>query len=125
MNWEQRKVYVISLIIIKEIVHSNENSKSKRNLTVKYHLEVNNKQLPVCKKMFLSTLGIGEWQVLNWMKNGTENGIVKKAKPDKTKKNTKKDNQTKLLHVKNFLSKLPKLEAHYSRKSSSKLYLVV
>lgn len=39
---------------------------------------VNNKRLLVCKQMFLSTLSLGESQVLNWVRKSSDFGVLKK-----------------------------------------------
>lgn len=72
--------------------------------------------------MFLNTLGVCEWQVLNWIKRSNDTGIIKKSKPKNSRKNYKLD-QFKKAHVNKYLTDLPKLESHYCRKDSAKLYL--
>ncbi|GLV46769.1 hypothetical protein CBL_21438, partial [Carabus blaptoides fortunei] len=48
---------------------------SRKNYTLKYHLKIENGLMPVCKKMFSSTLHLGEWTIANWVKKSTT-GIV-------------------------------------------------
>lgn len=45
-----------------------EESRSRRALSYKNFLKVNYENIRVCKSTFISTLGIGEWMVLNWLK---------------------------------------------------------
>lgn len=78
LNWDQRQSYVTSLVT-KEIISRKDNSKqSRRNFTFQYYLLVNNRRLLVCKKMFLNTLSLGEFQVLNWVKKSNDFGLKKK-----------------------------------------------
>ncbi|CAH1987326.1 unnamed protein product [Acanthoscelides obtectus] len=79
--------------------------------TKKYH---------VCKKMFLATLGIGERCVREWVLNkclpnmelGIEPALVEPPQDSECTKN-----------VNQFLDSLPKVESHYCRASTRKLYL--
>lgn len=60
--------------------------------------------------MFLSTLGLGEWQVFSWIKKGTENGIVKKAKSNKTKKKKiQKRQSNKMITGSKFFQQITKI----------------
>lgn len=67
LNWDQKQPYVIFLVT-KKVIPRKENSKKSRRFTLQYHLMVDNKRLLVCKKIFLSTLSLDEYQVLNWVK---------------------------------------------------------
>lgn len=84
----------------------------------------NGEKIRVCKKMFLSTLGIGERTVIEWknFSSKSENLEINQDTPDKNMIGTKGlSNRTNLL--KEFLRDLPKIESHYCRAQSSKLYL--
>lgn len=122
LTWAQRRQYVVSLVDKDKINRSDDNFESRRSCSLKYHLLIKNQRLQVCKKMFLNTIGVGEWQVLNWVKKRNDNGILKTPKIKNTRKNSKIDNLKKA-HVRKFLTNLPKLESHYCRKQSAKLYL--
>lgn len=67
MNWAQRKQYVAGQVDCDPVERSRAvGSQSRRSVSLRYHLMVDGKRKQVCKNMFLSTLGIGEWSVLNW-----------------------------------------------------------
>lgn len=128
-------------------------SGDRRTMSLHYHLIVDGSQKEVCKKTFLNTFAIGEWAVRNWVMNsehgmsGRPNTTVKEATTesnpnevigqpstertnDKNTRNltspkaaiTKGKTENKLFAV-DFLNKLPKMESHYCRKDTSKLYL--
>lgn len=62
-----KEKYFINLIGIhatKEKISTTEIS--RRGTTLKYHLKVEDKLIPVCKKMFMSTLSLKERSVLSW-----------------------------------------------------------
>lgn len=86
MNWAQRKLYVAEQVDCDPVERSRAvGLQSRRSVSLRYHLLVDSKRKQVCKNMFLSTLGIGEWSVLNWAQKGatkksesTENKLEKK-----------------------------------------------
>lgn len=72
--------------------------------------------------MFLSTLCIGEWSVNNWMKQKElSNEEIKEL--DENKNTHIKKASVEKIFLQDFLTRLPKLESHYCRKDSKKLYL--
>lgn len=90
----------------------------------------------VCKSLLLNTLAIGSWTAQNWQQettgdtdtdevNDPEDGMVLEnnqdevtvSAPKKTRKSTETEN------LEDFFSTLPKVESHYCRKSSAKLYI--
>ena len=74
MDWDQRKIYVVSLADMVDVKRKMSDSK-RRQYPVKYHLKKGDTKLQVCKNMFLSTLTLCEWAVQNWLKKG-EDGMV-------------------------------------------------
>ncbi|XP_072386755.1 uncharacterized protein [Diabrotica undecimpunctata] len=114
MDWRQRKIFVCTLVNKQPTTQKRTQNKSRRNLSLFYHLKIDNTVIPVCKKMFLSTLGLGEWSVQNWVKTSCDSGIPKvttttfptKIKPVNIERRNK---------VKAFLEKLPKMPSHYCR----------
>lgn len=125
--WDQRKVY-INLLVKKESTKRQRNRKneaiSRRSFTWTYFLKKRNEEnLRVCKKMFLNTLGLNERTVIDW-KNETSD--------EQKNENEETDNEINLIEVdaksrreilKEFFNTLPKVESHYCRARSSKLYL--
>lgn len=88
-----------------------------------FYLKKDNRKR-VCKTMFLRTLALEEWTVQNWLKT---HEATLKAPPSKTscglvaKRAYRKCEERAFLQE--FLHKLPKVESHYCRKDTSKLYL--
>lgn len=120
MNWPQRKVYVAGLVDCDPVERTRAPwTQSRRSVSMRYHLIGDGNRKQVCKKMFLSTLGIGEWSVLNWAQNASQQ--------DNSEENTKKRMQRKSrkasehIFLKEFLDSLPKVLSCGT--SISKLYL--
>ncbi|CAG9763604.1 unnamed protein product [Ceutorhynchus assimilis] len=119
-TWEQKKVYVMNLVSKKEKERQRTDAEvSRRNESMFYSLNIGDRNVQVCKKMFLGTLGLKEWMVSNWVNNSTYG----------TEKTTSKRNSARLVNeesvefLKSFLDNLPKLPSHYCRKETKKLYL--
>ncbi len=124
MNWAQRKTYVAGLVDCDPVERTRAPwTQSRRSVSMRYHLiadgEADRKQ--VCKKMFLSTLGIGEWSVLNWAQNVSEQD----SSEENAKKQTQRKSRKASEHVflKEFLESLPKVPSYCCGTSISKLYL--
>uniref|UniRef100_A0A6P7FRH8 Uncharacterized protein LOC114331901 n=1 Tax=Diabrotica virgifera virgifera TaxID=50390 RepID=A0A6P7FRH8_DIAVI len=67
--------------------------------------------------MFLNTLGVKDWVIKKWAKIGPEENVTVQ-----THQNSGNNNHgVKQLQI--FFDSLPKLESHYCRATSSKLYL--
>ena len=87
MTWEQRKVYVCSLVSIKDVVRRRQpQERSRRNNTLNYHLTINGETLRVCKGFFLGTIAMNEWSIRKWSLMGYEDNTVTPKK--KVEQNT-------------------------------------
>ncbi|CAG7728675.1 unnamed protein product [Allacma fusca] len=114
MNWEQRKIYVRSLISMKPVKAHTKNSEAFRSDVVYYHLRSpydEDTLLRVCKPFFLSTFGVGKQMVVHWCKGSTKSDSSRKESSDASEP---------VIFAQHFLSLLPK---HYCQKSLSKLFL--
>lgn len=59
---------------------------SRRSHTFEYYLKSNKtEKLPVCKKIFLGTLGVKDNMVQNWIKNTYSNGLRRKNNSKNTR----------------------------------------
>lgn len=89
---------------------------SRRSASIFCHLVVNGRRLRVCQRMFLSTLGIGQWSFLKWV------GRRRKSpeQPNRVRVRAGTEGQE---FLKTFLLNLPKIPSHYCRSSSTKMYL--
>src|SRR5262249_21206419 len=68
-------------------------------------------------------LCIGEASVLSWINEACD--INQVARTDRRGRKAKEDSSAKLKHVTDFLDKIPKMESHYCRQSTSKEYFEV
>jgi hypothetical protein len=119
LDWDQKKTYVSGLVRKTETAVPKK-GKSRRIATYEYFLRsTDGERKQVCKTMFLSTLGIGEWTVHRWTTDGGDSGthqssIHKQRNPIPAHKKQLTEE---------FVNSLPKLPSHYCRKDSEKLYL--
>lgn len=122
MSWEQRKVFVAATVKVCDRKRPDKDN-SRRSITLKYHLILNNTHLPVCKLMYLNTLSLGEWSVRSWTLSAN-NGMVKSAEVEVSLRPKREDifkEDRKFLEE--FLTHLNKLPSHYCRKDTDQLYL--
>lgn len=123
LSWEGKRTWVQQTVLQKDIARrSCSGNNDRRQHTFKYNLNVNGNNLKVCKKMYLGTLDIGEWSAHNWAKVAERN-VPEECPTPKRNVNVKAIEEIARNNVKEFLQILPKLESHYCRKSTSKLYL--
>ncbi|CAC5412573.1 unnamed protein product [Mytilus coruscus] len=117
--WEKKKVFVCNLVEKHDVKQRTTVDASRRKFSYSYFLTKNGSKLPVCKSMFLSTLGIGEKMMYEWILN-SKNGIPHKSN---VKRRAKQYDIDRKQYAKSFIERLPKLPSHYCRASSSKVYL--
>lgn len=123
MSWDMKKVFVSSLVKTVPTRRPQE-ADSRRLQTLEYFLKRNGDNIRVCKKMFLSTLDLNEWMVKNWVV-AADNSKLKDSKDISmpTKKRMPAELKIRINTLETFLNDLPKLESHYCRSSSNRLYL--
>ncbi|CAH0719103.1 unnamed protein product, partial [Brenthis ino] len=68
--------------------------------------------------MYLHTFDIGEWTVHNWSRS-----VPHKVHTKNRNSTVKEQEEEGRKHLREYLNMLPKLESHYCRKSTTKLYL--
>ncbi|CAH1953979.1 unnamed protein product [Acanthoscelides obtectus] len=120
LSWDQRKVYVCNLVSRQETSRKTKDENSRRSCSLYYSLNVGDKLIPVCKKMFLGTLGLGEWSVKSWVETSHYGTPSSGAETNSRRLPRKSQNDS---FITTFLEKLPKLPSHYCRKDTTKLYL--
>ena len=123
MNWDEKKVYCNSLVEVRTVGRRTSEGESRRNVSYRYFLRKSQERVCVCKNMFLSTLGVGERTVYEWIKN-TKSGIPDKPNKSSKKSEARRERDHELREsVTQYLAQLPKMESHYCRASTSKIYL--
>ncbi|CAL8079781.1 unnamed protein product [Orchesella dallaii] len=115
LDWGQKRAYVISMVDDQKVERRGTGSNSRRKETFNYYLKLDGQKRKVCRLMFLNTLGLGKWQVREWVLHKQSNRKPRKSLPYKV--------SGKKASAKEFLDRLPKLPSHYCRQSTSKLYL--
>lgn len=98
LDWKGKKKYVRSLVDSvppkrRRVKHKGE--VSRKGDSKVYHLIIEEKRMPVCRSMFLSTFGIKEAMVRTW--------LVKEDIPKKPKK------PIKTINVESYIDSLPKI----------------
>lgn len=126
LTWNEKKIYVSSRVIKKKTKrarHRKNENDSRRDYSLQYFVDKQHERIRVCKTMFSNTLGMSGRTISIWVRDDRE------ATKEKANKETKTDNgrhlksAEKRLGVQDFFNHLPKLESHYCRKSTTKLYL--
>ena len=120
MSWDERKVFVANNVeqVTKKRKRTDAET-SRRSMSYTYYLKLDDCRSRVCKEMFLATLNLGEWSVKSWLQNSSE-GM---STASKNRRRPQKPESDEHKGISEFLQSLPKLESHYCRASTSKLYL--
>lgn len=122
LSWEERKVYVANLVSKQETIRKtkSDNNPSRRSSSLFYRLNLGQETVPVCKNMFLKTLGLKEWSVKSWVEK-SQYGVLPNVTQSDQRFSPRTTENDKTIST--FLEKLPKLPSHYCRKDTKKLYL--
>lgn len=113
-------------MLVRELVQEKETQKktgTRRTKTLVYYLynETSQQREQVCKHMLLNTLDIGEWSAANWARRLDNNNNNEGEDSDEPLPESRVSREKFVLQE--FFDALPKLESHYCRKDTSKLYL--
>lgn len=119
LTWDMKRTYISNLVDSVAAKRKKENS--RRNDTLVYSLKKGKEKVRVCKKMFLSTLGVKEWTVRECSKK--QFGIHIADGDNSFNKRARNVSKEKKALLQQFLDELPKMPSHYCRSSTSKLYL--
>lgn len=124
LTWGEKKTYINNLVVslpTKRYRDRRNADVSKRLQSLIYYLRVKDNNIRVCRTMFLNTLNVGRWSILQW-KN-----ISLSREP--TCQRVTKENRVQPYAKENrelftFIDSLPVMESHYCRASSTKKYLL-
>lgn len=126
-SWKEKRVYISTLtekFTPKRARNRLEENVTRRTYSYKYFLELQGAgKIRVCKTMFCNTFSIPLRTIGDWiLKNDVSDvkAVSEQVVPISIKYRRKDDQANSL---KAFFDALPKLESHYCRKSTSKLYL--
>ncbi|GFU46245.1 uncharacterized protein TNCV_2155761 [Trichonephila clavipes] len=116
MSWKEKKVYVRMSSFCKRKQRKRcAGASSRRESSAELYLfDGKENRYRVCKRMFLNSLCVGEWVIKEWVIHNDDDV------PKNVPKNNVMDKPRR--QVQRFFDSLPKLESHYCRKDSSKLY---
>lgn len=123
LTWDMKKTYVSTLVSIKKTKRPAADQ-SRRTLTFEYFLKKDKIALQVCKKTFLNTLGLREFMVRNWClkaESGMHVGTDDIEMP--LRKRISNERAASIQSLTDFFNAIPKLESHYCRASTTKLYV--
>ncbi len=113
-DWGQKREYVRSLVDQTPPKRSTiQGRESRKTESFQYYLKLNGIRKQVCRGMFMSTLGLRQEQLRQW--------ITVARRTEQKKRTIQKGRDTSF--AKSFLQDLPKLEIHYCRKDTKKKYL--
>lgn len=118
-----RKFDFILRHVIENCVDRNIDKMSRRKYTRKYTINERDKNITVCKTMFLNTLNISSQMVetaFKKIRTGESNLIDKRGTSEKRPRAVEED---KTESVKEHINSFPSVESHYVRKDSNRKYL--
>ncbi|CAH2105916.1 unnamed protein product [Euphydryas editha] len=126
-SWEAKKVYVTGCVLQARPKYRRKTtdvSTSRKNTGFKFYFTLkengNEVKKRVCRNMFINTLSIGEKTVRSWI-SSDQLSVSKESEEYQTQTSQQRSSIAK--SVEEFLNSLPKVESHYCRASSSKLYI--
>lgn len=131
VSWSEKRIYLDGLVTslpVKRPRNRKDIKESRRGQSLVYYLKKQDEQIKVFRTMFLNTLGIGRWTVLNWknkQSNITKQSNASRAlqQPD-TEASSSKPFATERQELDNFFESLPVMESHYCRATTQKKYLL-
>lgn len=126
-SWGAKKTFIRECVILKRPEHRRNNmtqETSRKALSMIFYLPLRDEEtklttrLRVCRQFLLETLSLGEKTVRNWVLQDSESNEL----PEEGE-NSLENLATTCDSIQMFFDRLPKMESHYCRASSSKIYL--
>ena len=124
-NWDSKKTYIKQNVLISEPKYRKNNSTdvSRKKATFRFYFSVSDGnsgkvKKQVCKQMFMHTISIGERPLRDWVKppENTRSEASSSAENGSA-------SDIAITELQKWLNTLAKVESHYCRASSDKLYL--
>ena len=128
-SYDQRRQFIANHVTQNSkkrlTVHETDTKKSRRDNTWNYELtkevDGNDVRVPVCRIVFMKTLQVSEKFIRNAVRKSVL-GIVQEDKRGQgASANKTSDESLKRIHE--HIDSFPKVESHYCRKGSTKLYI--
>lgn len=127
-------MFVAGCVIQRRPKHRRNDSDaqiSRKKVGFKFHFNVKKSineivKKHVCKQMFLNTLSIGEKSLRSWVLDVTASDHCsddEELESSNVSTSSSQRSAAATANVEELLNSLPKVESHYCRASSSKLYL--
>jgi len=117
MDWKEKMVYVLSLVDKKMLLAERRPMDQRLTGETVHTFKVKGEKVIVCKKMFLSTIGLNEKMVYNCLQSeepGTsilsKSSAVASPMPSKARKSRYADTEK---YANEYLESLPKVPSHY------------
>lgn len=126
MSWNEKKIFInenVKLIKTNRHRQGDEDLPSRRTQSMIYFLKKNDTNVRVCKKMFQNTLAIGNNFTHSWKTEATSNAESTSESSQQLLPRSNLSQRQHRLHIRQFFGELPKMESHYCRSTSSKIYL--
>ncbi|KAF6209190.1 hypothetical protein GE061_014935 [Apolygus lucorum] len=139
MSRDAKKMFVCGTVKpgeVKRRFAKEGDLRKQRGKTYQYFLKVNEEYVPVCKTMYLSSLGLRENEVRYWLENFEKNNVPINRRDaavlvraenddaaDDVERLTSKSWNDRREFLSKFFDELPTMPSHYCRKNTRKLYL--
>lgn len=111
MSWESKRVFLKSYVTVTDTKRKTIPDSNRRKNSCVFKLPHKKRSLKVCRKMFLSTLAISKRMIDYWVVHPPISPALIRPSCDWDE------------HLKDYFQKLEKMESHYCRKDSSKIYI--
>lgn len=121
----RQREFLVRHIEKMETARKTTKEQSRRSCSLRYYLTIEGERKIVCKKLFLSTFDISDRTCRTALGKLSESGILEKDKRGERHRSHAKINEERQIKEKisEHIDRFPKVESHYCRSSSSRMYL--
>ncbi|KAG4074406.1 hypothetical protein HA402_000385 [Bradysia odoriphaga] len=121
--WQDLKSWEAKQMFVQNLIKENNSGNASDRKSYRFFLCLNGENVQVCRQFFLSTLGLKRDMVYGWIENTPR--VMYQSKPPKPRKNKKRNilQVARKIRLALFLQHLDKMESHYCRLQSKKIYI--